>query len=89
MAIYIYRKHIDNKRLLKMKKQALLFAHGKTKGRILILDFVLNDTKFLLINSYNSYSEPDQICTLSTLQRLLEKIDDFNNENIFGRVLNF
>ena len=55
------------------------------KGRILILDVVLNDTNFLLINFYNSNSEPDQICTLSILQKLLEKINDFNNKNmIFG-----
>ena len=49
------------------------FKKVRKKGRILILYVVLNDTNFLLINLCNSNSEPDQLCTLSTLQKLLEK----------------
>ena len=45
-------------------------------GRILILNVVLNGTNFLLINFYNSNSEPDQVCTLSTLQELLDASGD-------------
>ena len=54
-------------------------------GRILILDTELNDTNFLLVNFYNSSSESEQLCTFSTLQKPLEKFDDYNQKNIvFG-----
>ena len=53
--------------------------------RVLILDAELNDTIFLLINFYNSNTEPEQLSTFSTLQKLLEKFDDYNKKNIvFG-----
>ena len=52
---------------------------------ILILNIVLNYSKFLLVNFYNSSSKPVQIHVLSAIQKLLEKINDFNNKNImFG-----
>ena len=54
-------------------------------GRILIFDAELNDTNFLLINFYNSKTESEQLFTFSTLQKLLEKFDDYNKKNIvFG-----
>ena len=54
-------------------------------GRIQILDAELNSTKFLLINFYNSNTESEQLSTFSTLQKLLEKFDDYNKKNIvFG-----
>ena len=54
-------------------------------GRILILDAELNDTNFLLINFYNSNTESEKLSTFSTLQKLLEKSDDYNKKNIvFG-----
>ena len=54
-------------------------------GRILIFDAELNDTNFLLINFYNSKTESEQLSTFSTLQKLLEKFDDYNKKNIvFG-----
>ena len=54
-------------------------------GRILILDAELNGTNFFLINFYNSNIEPEQLSTFSTLQKLLEKFDDYNKKNIvFG-----
>ena len=40
---------------------------------------------FLLINFYNSNTESEQLSTFSTLQKLLEKFDDYNKKNIvFG-----
>ena len=51
-------------------------------GRILILDTELNGTNFLLINFYNSNTEPEQLSTFYTLQKLLEKSEDYNKENI-------
>ena len=54
-------------------------------GRILILDVELNGTNFLLINFYNSNTGSEQLYTFSTLQKLLEKADDYNQKNIvFG-----
>ena len=43
------------------------------KEQILTLDIVLNGINILLSIFYNSNSEPDQICILSTLQKLLKK----------------
>ena len=54
-------------------------------GRILIFDAELDGKKFLLINFYNSNTESEQLSTFSTLQKLLEKFDDYNKKNIvFG-----
>ena len=54
-------------------------------GRILIFDAELNGKKFLLINFYNSNTESEQLSTFSTLQKLLEKFDNYNKKNIiFG-----
>ena len=54
-------------------------------GQILIFDTELNGTNFLLINFYNSNTESEQLSTFSTLQKLLEKFDDYNKKNIvFG-----
>ena len=52
-------------------------------GQILILDTELNDSNILLINFYNSNSEPE----LSSLQKLLVKSDDYSKKKhcFFGR----
>ena len=54
-------------------------------GQILILDAELNGKNLLPINFYNSNTESEQLSTFSTLQKLLEKFDDYNKTNIvFG-----
>ena len=54
-------------------------------GRILILDAELDGTNLLLINFYNSNKESEQLSTFSNLQKLLEKFDNYNKENVvFG-----
>ena len=54
-------------------------------GRMLILDAKLNGRNCLLINFYNSSTEPEQLSTFSTPQKRLEKFDDYNKKNIaFG-----
>ena len=55
-------------------------------GQILILDAELNGINFLLINFYNSNTESEQLSTLSTLQKLLEKVDDYNKKTLFLEV---
>ena len=52
-------------------------------GQMLILDAELNGTNFLLINFYNSNTESEQLSTFSTLQKLLEKFDDYNKKILF------
>ena len=54
-------------------------------GRILILDAELNGTNFLLINFYNSNTESEQLSTFSTLEKPLEKFDDYKKKNCFWR----
>ena len=46
-----------------------------THGRIVILDIILNDEKFVLINLYNNNTEPDQLKTLDLLDTLLSNHD--------------
>ena len=59
------------------------------KRQIPILDVALNDTIFFSVNFYDSNSESDQLCPVSTLHKLLEKINDFDNKNIiFGGACN-
>ena len=54
-------------------------------GRMLILDAELNGTNFLLINFYNSNTESEQLSTFSTLEKPLEKFDDYKKKNCFWR----
>ena len=53
-------------------------------GRMLILDAELNGTNFLLINFYNSNTEPEQF---PTPQKLLGKFDDYNKKILFLQVI--
>ena len=46
----------------------------RQKWTNLILDAELNDTNVLLIDFYNSDSESKQLCSFSTLQKLLERV---------------
>ena len=59
-------------------------------GRLLVLESVINDEHFLLINLYNANTELDQ---LSVLEMLTSKLDTLNYNNnckiIFGGDLNF
>ena len=56
-----------------------------TSGRIVILEIIFNDDKYLLINLYNDNKEIDQLKTLEILEKLLEKHDiDGECHPIFG-----
>ena len=54
---------------------------------IIILNAELNGTNFLLINFYNSNTESEQLSTFSALQKLLEKVDDYNKKILFLEVI--
>ena len=46
-----------------------------TSGRIVILEIIFNDDKYLLINIYNDNTETDQLKTLDILDKLLDEHD--------------
>ena len=56
-------------------------------GQILILLAKLNGANFLLINFCNSHTDSEQLSTFSTLQKLFEKFDDYNNKTLFLEVI--
>ena len=54
-------------------------------GRILILDVIIDDSEFLLINLYNANTELEQLKTLAELERLLVNFDiDSDKKIIFS-----
>ena len=52
----------------------------RQKSSILILNAALNSTNFLLISFYNSNTESEELSTFSTLQKLFEKVDNYNQK---------
>ena len=59
-------------------------------GRYVILDCLIQDHPFLLINLYNANLEDEQVKVLNDLNRLIDDIDDNHEyEIIFGGDFNF
>ena len=50
-------------------------------GQILIIEALIEDTKFILINLYNANTENDQLTTFSELINLLENFDLTKNKH--------
>ena len=51
-------------------------------GRILILDVMVDETNFVLINIYNPNTETEQVTTLLDLDKILEAIIDLSDKHI-------
>ena len=51
-------------------------------GRILILDVMVDETNFVLINIYNPNTETEQVTTLLDLDKILEAIKDLSDKHI-------
>ena len=51
-------------------------------GRILVLEGTIDDTEYLLVNTYNANTEQDQLKTLQNLSFLLENFDNFYNKSL-------
>ena len=51
-------------------------------GRILILDVMVDETNFVLVNIYNPNTETEQVTTLLDLDKILEAIKDFSDKHI-------
>ena len=51
-------------------------------GRFLILDVMVDETNFVIVNIYNSNTETEQVTTLLDLGKMLETIKDLSNKYI-------
>ena len=51
-------------------------------GRLLLIEAILDEVKFVLINIYNSNTESQQLLTLTESRRILQNVDDIGNKNM-------
>ena len=59
-------------------------------GRLLLIESIVDDVKFVLINIYNCKTESQQLLTLTELHKILQNVDDIRNKNIIiGGDFNF
>ena len=59
-------------------------------GCLLLIDAIVADVKFVLINIYNYNTESQQLLTLTKLQKILQNVDNIGNKNIIiGGDFNF
>ena len=59
-------------------------------GRFLLIEAIIDDVKFVLINIYNSNTESQQLLTLTELHKILQTVDDTGNKIIIiGGDFNF
>ena len=58
--------------------------------RLLLIQAIVDDVKFVLINTYNCNTESQQLLTLTELHKILQNINDIGNKNIIiGGDFNF
>ena len=67
----VYRKKVD-----------VLEKKTDKYGRILILDVMVDEINFVLVNIYNPNTETEQVTTLFDLGKRLETIKDFSDKHI-------
>ena len=61
-------------------------------GRILILEVMIDDIEYLLVNIYNANTEQEQPKTLKNLSDMLENFEiagDFNLVSLLGILISF
>ena len=59
-------------------------------GRLLLIKAIVDNVKFVLINTYNYNAESQQLLTLTELHKILQNVDDIGNKNIIiGEDFNF
>ena len=59
-------------------------------GRLLLIEVIVDNVKFVLINIYNCNTESQQLLTLTKLHKILQNVDDIGNKNIIiGGDFNF
>ena len=88
----------DKKKWKNEFNSKLFFSHGKTNygtkkldkinkkcdksGRIYFLELNTDDSFFVLVNTYNANTEPDQLKTLTGLGKIIYCVYDIQNKNI-------
>ena len=59
-------------------------------GRLLLIEAIVDDVKFVLINVYNCNTESRKLLTLTELHKILQNVENIGNENlIIGGDFNF
>ena len=51
-------------------------------GCLLLIEAIVDDVKFVLINIYNCHTESQQLLSLTELHKILQNVDDIGNKNI-------
>ena len=51
---------------------------------MLFLGINIDDSRFVLVNTYNANNEPDQLKTLFDLGEILDCVGDIQNKNIIS-----
>ena len=72
-------------------KSFVLANQSADKNRcLLLIEAIVDDLKFVLININNCNNESQQLLTLTELRKILQNVDDIGNKNIIiGRDFNF
>ena len=47
----------------------------------MLIEAIVDDVKFILINIYNCNTESQQLLTLTELHKILQNVDDIGNKN--------
>ena len=68
--------------------QILVNQTADKNGRLLLIEAVVDDVKFVFINIYNCNTELRQLLTLTKLHKILQNVEDIGNKkiNIRGRL---
>ena len=64
-----------------LKSFVLANQTADKNGRLLLIEAIIDDVKFALINIYNCDTE-SQLLTLTVLRKILQNVDDSENKNI-------
>ena len=64
--------------------KSFVFANqiADKNGRLLLIEAILDEVKFVLTNIYNSNTESQQLLTLTESRRILQNVDDTGNKNM-------
>ena len=72
------------------KSFVLAIQTAEKNGCFLLIETIVDDVKFVLINIYNCNTESQQLLTLTDLQKILQNVGDIGNKNIIvGGDFNF
>ena len=66
------------------KSKSFILANqtADKNGRLLLIEAIVHDVKFILINIYNCNTESRELLTLTELHKIRKNIDDIGNKNI-------